>query len=65
MNERYFKDFENIAPTLQQRINMNLPTGVERQPINPNEFDILEASRLMTKNGITDFGEQARILVFM
>lgn len=39
MDSRYLN--EHIGHSLNLLVNMTLPTGVKRMPINPNEFDIL------------------------
>ena len=45
MDDRYFTSSGDKGISLSQLVNMNLPTGFERHPINPNEYDILEVWR--------------------
>lgn len=71
MNERYFKNFEtqgtplNIDTAFQLSLRTGDWSSYKKELKKEQPSDMLEMSRLLTKNGITNFREQAEILVHM
>ncbi len=62
MDDRYFTNERGIS--LSQLINMNLPTGADRQPLNPNDRDmLLEYRRLKELYPDITYHEAAQLLL--